>query len=78
MHWNAALRVLCNLKATHGQGIFLPASVTLTGYCESDWLGCPFMRRSKTGYFITLGGAPISRKTKKQFVVSRSPAEALL
>nr|KAJ0195196.1 hypothetical protein LSAT_V11C700353940 [Lactuca sativa] len=77
-HWIAALRVLRYLKATPGQGIFLPADsdLTLVAYCDFDWLGCPFTRRSKTGYFITLGGAPISWKTKKQSVVSRSSAEA--
>lgn len=77
-HWNAALCVLRYLKATPGQGSFLPASgnLTMTRYCDSNWLGCPFTRRSKTGYFITLGGSPISWKTKKQSVVSCSSAEA--
>ncbi|KAI3799953.1 hypothetical protein L1987_35259 [Smallanthus sonchifolius] len=33
-------------------------------------------RRSRTGYLLLLGGAPISWETKKQSVVSRSSAEA--
>ncbi|GJX43135.1 LTR copia-type gag-polypeptide [Tanacetum coccineum] len=38
--------------------------------------GCPMTRRSRTGYLLLLGGAPVSWKTKKQSVVSKSSAEA--
>ncbi|GJW31650.1 uncharacterized mitochondrial protein-like protein [Tanacetum coccineum] len=48
----------------------------LTAYCDSDWLGCPFTRRLRMGYLLILGGGPISWRTKKQSVVSRSSAEA--
>lgn len=77
-HMEAAMRVLRYLKATPGQGILLPrhGGTSLTAYCDSDWLGCPYTRRSRTGYLLLLGGAPISWKTKKQSVVSRSSAEA--
>ncbi|KAK9048060.1 hypothetical protein SSX86_032977 [Deinandra increscens subsp. villosa] len=77
-HMDAATRVLRYLKATPGQGILLPkeGGTSLISYCDSDWLGCPYTRRSRTGYLLLLGGAPISWKSKKQSVVSRSSAEA--
>ncbi|GJR54518.1 uncharacterized mitochondrial protein-like protein [Tanacetum coccineum] len=77
-HLEAANRVLRYLKATSGQGILhsRAGDPVLTAYCDSDWLGCSFTRRSRTGYFLLLGGTPISWKTKKQSVVSRSSAEA--
>ncbi|KAK9047968.1 hypothetical protein SSX86_033070 [Deinandra increscens subsp. villosa] len=77
-HMDAATRVLRYLKSTLGQGILLPkeGGMSLLSYCDADWLGCPMSRRSRTGYLLTLGGAPISWKSKKQSVVSRSSTEA--
>ncbi|GKF22980.1 uncharacterized mitochondrial protein-like protein [Tanacetum coccineum] len=66
-HLEAANRVLGYLKATPGQGILISRAgdPVLTAYCDSDWLGCPYTRRSRTGYMLLLGGTPISWKTKK-------------
>ncbi|XP_019093211.1 PREDICTED: uncharacterized protein LOC109129430 [Camelina sativa] len=77
-HWEAALCVVRYLKNNPGQGIFLRSDTPsqLTGWCDSDYSSCPLTRRSVTGYFIQLGGSPISWKTKKQKTVSRSSAEA--
>ncbi|KAG7577529.1 Integrase catalytic core [Arabidopsis thaliana x Arabidopsis arenosa] len=77
-HWDAALRVVRYLKSSPGQGILLRANTTLvlTGWCDSDFGKCPLTQRSLTGWFIQLGGSPISWKTKKHDVVSRSSAEA--
>ena len=77
-HWAAALRVVRYLKNNPGQGILLRADTPFhfTGWCDSDYASCPLTRRSVTGYFIQLGGSPISWKTKKQKTVSRSSAEA--
>ncbi|KAH9685447.1 retrovirus-related pol polyprotein from transposon RE1 [Citrus sinensis] len=78
IHWEAATRVLRYLKGHPGQGIFLRrnSALQLIAYCDSDWGVCPLTRRSLAGYFIFLGGSPISWKTKKQHTVSRSSAEA--
>nr|GEW60625.1 retrovirus-related Pol polyprotein from transposon TNT 1-94 [Tanacetum cinerariifolium] len=61
-HLEAAKRVLSYLKGTPGQGILLPRKgpTTLTAYCDLDWLGCPFTRRSRTGYLLLFSGGPIS------------------
>ncbi|KAJ0735747.1 putative RNA-directed DNA polymerase [Helianthus annuus] len=77
-HLDAATRVLRYLKATAGQGILLlkKGGNSLVAYTDSDWLGCPVTRRSRTGYLLLLGGSPVSWKSKKQSVVSRSSAEA--
>ncbi|PKI35625.1 hypothetical protein CRG98_044079 [Punica granatum] len=76
-HWDAAIRVLRYLKQSPGHGIFLrPTSLKLEAFSDSDWASCPLTRRSITGYFIMLGGCPVSWKTKKQTTVSRSSAEA--
>ncbi|CAH9106113.1 unnamed protein product [Cuscuta epithymum] len=77
-HWDAVLRVLRYLKGHPGRGIVFNrnSSLSLVGYCDSDWASCPNTRRSVTGYFVTLGGSPISWRTKKQATVSRSSAEA--
>ena len=77
-HWEAALRVVCYLKGSPRQGIFLHRDndLKLYGWCDSDWASCPLTRRSLTGWFVFLGQSPISWKTKKQHTVSRSSAEA--
>lgn len=77
-HLETTHRVLRYTKQTPGQGILLPSTGTLElkAYCDADWARCKDTRRSTTGYFIFLGQAPISWKTKKQNTVSRSSAEA--
>ncbi|CAA7040888.1 unnamed protein product [Microthlaspi erraticum] len=77
-HWDAALRVVRYLKGCPGQGILLKSgmSLTLTAWCDADYSGCPITRRSLTGWFVQLGDSPLSWKTIKQDVVSRSSAES--
>jgi len=49
--------------------------LSLQAYSDSDWAACPFSRRSVTGYLIHLRTSPISWKSKKQSIVSKSSSE---
>nr|KAJ0227977.1 hypothetical protein LSAT_V11C100003050 [Lactuca sativa] len=75
---DAAFRVLRYLKTTARQGLFLSSQgdLTLIVYCDAIWLSCHSTRRSCRGYFIDMGGSPVSWRTKKQSVVARSSVEA--
>lgn len=61
------IHVLMYLMNALGQGILLSKIVdmSLVAFSDSDWAACAQSQRSITGYFITLGGSPISWKSKK-------------
>lgn len=77
-HWDAVMHTLGYVKHTISQGLLFTnnPSFELLPYCDSDWASCPNTRRSVSGYFISLGGCPLSWKSKKQHTVSLSSAEA--
>lgn len=77
-HLQAVHHLLRYLKGSTGTGLFFPASatLTLTAYVDADWGSCASTRRSTTGYFVYLGDALVSWKSKKQVTVARSSAEA--
>lgn len=74
----SAIHVLRYLLNSPAQGILLSNSpnFSITAYSDSDWATCANTRKSVTGFYITLGGSPISWKSKKQPIISLSLAEA--
>nr|GEV04349.1 retrovirus-related Pol polyprotein from transposon TNT 1-94 [Tanacetum cinerariifolium] len=77
VHMQAVKHLLRYLLNSPGQGILLAhdSAIQFKAYCDSDWASCPVTRRSTTGFCVLLGDSPISWKSKKQAVVSRSSAE---
>ena len=78
LHMEAALRVMRYLKNAPGQGLFFSSNsdFRLRTNCDSNWAGCPIIRRSTTGYCVFLGPSLISWRSKRQKTVSLSSAEA--
>ncbi|XP_019105507.2 uncharacterized mitochondrial protein AtMg00810-like [Beta vulgaris subsp. vulgaris] len=77
-HHDALLHTLRYVACTASQGIMLKASdnLCLQAFSDSDWAACPDSRQSITGYILLFGGSPITWKSKKQSIVSKSSSEA--
>lgn len=73
-YYDALIHVLKYVASTSGQGIQLKGSdqLTLQAFSNSDWGACVDSRRSISYYVLLLGNSPMSLKSKKQSVVSRS------
>ncbi|KAK2972647.1 hypothetical protein RJ640_003025 [Escallonia rubra] len=71
-------RILRYVKGTTQLGLQIrsASSLDLYAFCDADWAGCPFSRRSTTGFCTFLGSNCISWSAKKQSTVARSSAEA--
>lgn len=76
-HWAAFKRVLRYLRYTSTLGLVLGGEeVTIKAYSDSDYAGCPYTRRSTTGYCHFVAGGCVSWRARKQPMVATSSTEA--
>eukprot|EP00961_Rhodomonas_salina_P198187 2674014-Rhodomonas_salina.1 len=80
-HLKAAERVLQYLRGTYELGLTYGGSGptrtnVLHAWVDSDYASDPDTRKSVTGYVLSMNGAPVSWKAKRQDCVTLSSAEA--
>nr|GEX26100.1 ribonuclease H-like domain-containing protein [Tanacetum cinerariifolium] len=77
-HLVALKRILRYIRGTLDFGFHLYSSTTisLVGYTDADWTGCPSTRRSTSGYCVFIGENLLSWSSKRQQTISLSSAEA--
>ena len=77
LHLTTVRKIIRYVQSTSTRGLFFPAdnSTRLAAYSDTDWAGCVNTSRSITGWYVFLGDALISWKSKKQDRVSKSSTE---
>ncbi|KAL7616557.1 hypothetical protein Lser_V15G03776 [Lactuca serriola] len=77
-HINALKHILRYVRGTldHDLQLHVSSSSDRRVYSNADWGGCPFSRRSTSGYCVFLSDNLISWSSKRQGVISRSSVEA--
>ncbi|GJZ74693.1 ribonuclease H-like domain-containing protein [Tanacetum coccineum] len=60
----------------YGLHLYASSSLSLVGYTDADWAGCPTTCRSTFGYCVFLGNNLISWSSKRKITLSHSSAEA--
>ncbi|XP_019237855.1 PREDICTED: uncharacterized protein LOC109217999 [Nicotiana attenuata] len=75
---DVALRIVKYIKNSPGQGILLSIKFNsnISAYCDAEWAGCSYSRKSVSGYLVKFRHSLISWKSKKQTTVLRNSAEA--
>ncbi|GJS72638.1 ribonuclease H-like domain-containing protein [Tanacetum coccineum] len=77
-HQTALKRILRYVRGTldYGLQLFFASPLSLIGYSDADWVGCPTTRRSTSGHCVFFGNNLLSWLSKRQATLSCSSAEA--
>ena len=77
-HWAIVEHILCYLKEAPGHGILYKKHehTKIECFSNADWAGSKIDRKSTSGYCVFFRGHPISWKSKKQSIISRSSAKS--
>ena len=76
-HTKTVKTILKYLKGTKDRGIvYGQGTLTIEGYCNSDWAGDKDSRKSTSSYIFMLNGGPVSWCSKRQATVALSSTEA--
>jgi transposase InsO family protein len=79
-HWNAAMQVLRYLKGTSKIGLNYSGNqdqrLSLHGFVDADYAGCPDTRKSTTGYVFFINSSIISWSSTLQPVIATSSTYA--
>lgn len=77
LHWMAVKRIMRYLKGTlHIELCLDGKDLRLYDYCDADWAGDAYDRRSTTGYVFMLNNGAISWNSKRQPTIALSTTEA--
>ena len=84
VHWDAVCRIYRYLKSTRELALNMASSGMevqlvdqfMDGFCDADWAGCPYTRKSCTGWLVRVGGSVVSWYSKRQSSISQSSTEA--